>query len=133
MAERDPGAGAQAGPPGVIASLRGLAANATGIVQARLQLLANELEEERARTLQLIVYGAIALFCAGVGILLLSAWIVVAFWDQYRLVTLAALAVAYFAGCVLALRALRARAAVRPKLFSTSLAELKRDKDLLQS
>lgn len=125
--------GERASPPGVLASLRGLAATALAIAQARLQLVSNELEEQGVRALQMLVLGAIALFCAATGVLLLTAWIVIALWDQYRLVTVGVLALLYFAGCALALRALKTRAAARPKLFASSLAELKRDRDLLQS
>lgn len=132
MAQRDPGA-EQERAPGVIASLRVLAANAIGIAQTRLQLFSNELEEERIRTLQIVVLGAVALFCAGIGLLLVTTWIVIALWDQHRLLTVAVLAGLYFVAAGLAWRALRAKAAQRPKLFSTSLAELGRDRDLLGS
>ncbi|MCC6531004.1 MAG: phage holin family protein [Burkholderiales bacterium] len=132
MSDGDSGAGGRAAPS-VLASLRSLGASAVGIARTRLQLLANELEEQRARTLQMVVWGAIALFCAAVGILLLSAWIVVALWDQYRLATIAVLALIYFAGCVAALKRLKTKAAERPKLFASSLAELRRDQDLLRS
>lgn len=131
MASSDPGA---AGPaPGVIGSLRSLAANAVAIVHTRLELLANEVEEERVRTLRILLLAVIALFCAAVGVLLITTWIVVALWEQYRLVTLATLAFIYLLIAGIALRMLMAKAAQRPKLFSTSLAELARDRDLLKS
>lgn len=132
MNERDPDAAHRAAP-GVLASLRGLAATAVDIAQTRLQLLANELEEQRIRALQIIVLGAVALFCGAIGVLLASAWIVLALWDQYRLITLGCLAVLYFAGCVVALKIMKAKAAERPALFAASLAELRRDHDLLRS
>ena len=130
MASPDPGAGPA---PGVIAALRSLAANTVAIVHTRLELLANEVEEERLRTLQIVLLAVIALFCAAVGVLLITTWIVVALWEQYRLATLAALALAYLIAAGIALRKLKAKTAVRPKLFSTSLAELARDRDLLKS
>ena len=131
MASPDPGGSGPA--PGVIAALRSLAANAVGIVQTRLELLANEVEEERARTLQILLLASIALFCAAVGLLLLTTWVVVALWEQYRLATLAVLAAGYLTAAGLALRKLKAKKAERPKLFSTSLAEVARDRDLLKS
>jgi uncharacterized membrane protein YqjE len=119
--------------PGIVASLRTLAASGVGIVRTRLELFANELEEERVRALQIAVLGIIAIFCGCVALLLATAWIVVALWDQYRLLTLAVLAFAYLAGALVAVSVLRAKAAQRPKLFSASLAELRRDQDLLRS
>ena len=131
MLNPDPDAGG--GTPGIIASLRRLARNAVGIIQTRLELLANELEEQRVRTLQIVVLGAIASFCAALGVMLLTAWVVVALWEQHRLATLAVLALLYFVASGVALWMLKAKARERPKLFSTSLAELRRDRDLLDS
>ena len=131
MARSDPGAAASA--PGVVASLRSLAANAVGIVRTRLELFANEFEEERVRTLQIMLLAAVALFCAAVGVLLLTTWIVVALWEQYRLATLAVLALAYLIVAGIAFSKLKAKSAERSKLFSSSLAELARDRDLLKS
>jgi len=119
--------------PGVVASLRRLATNAVGIVQTRLELLANDLEEERVRTLQIVVLGAIALLCAAAGLILATTWLIVAFWEQHRLATLAILALIYFVASGIALWALKAKAGARRKLFSTSLAELRRDRDMLNS
>ena len=133
MSERGTsGSDRAAAAPGVLASLRGLAATALAIVQTRLELAANELEEQGVRGVQMLALGAIALFCAASGVLLVTVWIVIALWDHYRLFTVAVLALVYFAGCALALRALKARAAERPKLFAATLAELQRDRDLLQ-
>ena len=131
MASSDPG---PTGPaPGIVAALRSLVANAIDIVRTRLELLANEVEEERVRTLEIVLLAAIALFCAGVGVLLITTWFVVLLWEQYRLTTLAVLAFAYLLGAGIALRKLKSKKAQRPKLFSTSLAELARDRDLLKS
>ena len=131
MASSDPGTAGSA--PGVVGALRSLAANAVGIAQTRLELLANEFEEERVRTLKIVLFAAIALFCAGVGVLLITTWIIVALWDQYRLATLGFLAVFYLVVAGIILARLKARQAERPKLFSSSLAELARDRDLLKS
>lgn len=131
MARGDTGS-ASGATPGVFASLRSLAATAVGIARTRLQLFANDLEEQRIRVLQLIVLGAIALFCGAVAVLLASAWIVIALWDQYRLWTLGVLTAAYAGGCLIALAVMKARSAERPKAFSASLAELRRDEELLR-
>ena len=131
MAISDPGAAGRA--PGVIASLRSLAANAVEIVRTRLELFGNEFEEERIRTLEIIVLGAVAFFCAAVSALLMTTWIIVALWDQYRLITLAVLALAYLIVAAVVVLKLKSKTAERPKLFATSLAELTRDRDLLKS
>jgi uncharacterized membrane protein YqjE len=124
--------GEHASSPGIFASLRGLTATALAIAQTRLQLLTNEMQEQGARGLQMLALDAIALFCGATGILLLTAWLVIALWDQYRLLTVGVLALVYFVGCAAALRVLKLKAAERPQLFAVSLAELQRDRDLLQ-
>lgn len=120
-------------PAGVIGSLRALAAAAVGIAQTRLQLLANDLEEQRILLLQMMILGAIAVFFGVMAAILVTAVIVVALWDYHRLWTLGVLAVLYAAGCFAAVAALRSRAAERPKVFSASLAELRRDDEALRS
>lgn len=119
--------------PGVIGSLRGLAATAVGVARTRLQLLANELEEQRIRALEMVVLGAVALFCGAMALLLITAFIVIALWDQHRLWALGGLTVLYGVGCIAALSVLKGRASGRPKAFSASLAELARDEEALRS
>ena len=55
MAERGPESA-----PGVVASLRALLANSVGIIRTRLELFANELDEARLRTVEIVVLGVIA-------------------------------------------------------------------------
>lgn len=119
-------------PPGVIDSLRGLAAAAVGIAQTRLQLLANDLEEQRVRLLQMAILGAVALFFGMMAAILVTAVVVVALWDHHRLWTLCALALLYASGCFAVLMVLKSRVAERPKAFSASLAELRRDEEALR-
>lgn len=126
-------AGSGGASPGVIGSLRGLAATAVGIARTRLQLIANELEEQRIRALQMVFLAALALFCGAMTLLLITVFIVVALWDQHRLWTLGVLAAAYCIGLVVTVSMLKSRAAQRPKAFSASLAELARDEDALRS
>jgi uncharacterized membrane protein YqjE len=119
--------------PGVIGSLRGLVATVVGLAQTRLQLLANELEEQRIRVLQMVVLAAVAMFFGAMAVILITAFIVVALWDLHRLWTLGLLAALYAAGALAVLSVLKRRAAERPKAFSASVAELQRDEKALRS
>lgn len=118
---------------GLMASLKQLASTLLAISQTRLELLANEMEEERFRVGQMLLYGGIALLFFGLTILLLTVFIVVAFWDSYRLMAVGGLAALYFTAGVLAMSALRTLARQRSKLFTASLAELARDRAQLAS
>lgn len=101
------------------------------VVSTRLELLANELEEEWLRQTQMLLFALSALFCFGLGILLLTVFIVVLFWDDHRLAVIGALSVAFFAAGLLIVIVLRAKAQAKSKLFSASLAEFTRDTEQL--
>ena len=93
----------------------------------------NEMEEERFRVGQMLFYGGIALLFIGLTILLLTVFIVVAFWDTYRLMAIGGLAAVYFTAGMLAMGALRTLARQRSRLFTASLAELAKDRAQLAS
>ncbi|MDD2915331.1 MAG: phage holin family protein [Gallionella sp.] len=116
---------------GLLGSIRRLTGSLTSIVSTRLELLANELQEERLRLTQMLLFALFALFCFGMGLLLLTVFIVVLFWDDHRLVVLGTLSVIFFVSGVLAALSLRGKAQQKSKLFSASLAELARDREQL--
>lgn len=112
-------------------SAKRLTATLVSIVSTRLELLANELQEERLRLTQMFIFVLFALFCFGMGLLLLTVFIVVFFWDDHRLAVLGALSVMFFALGSFAALLLRSKAQERSGLFSASLAELAKDKKQL--
>ena len=103
------------------------------IFQTRLELLSNEIEEERLRVRQMLFYGSIALFFFGLAIMLLTVFIVVLFWDSYRLPVIGGLTALFFLAGLLVWNALRSVARGRSKLFATSLSELDEDRARLIS
>ena len=114
-------------------SVRQLLSTLTSIASTRLELLANELQEERLRITQMLLFALFALFCFGVGILLLTTFIVVLFWDDHRLAVLGALSALFFALGTLMAMLLRSKAQAKSRLFSTSLAELTEDRAQLSA
>ncbi len=126
MAEKSP---ASAG--GLFESLKTLTSGLIGIVHTRLELLSNDVAEARAHFTTLLVLGLVALFCLGVGVLLLAILIAVAFWDTHRLAALGGL-MAFFlaAGAGLIWLAMH-KARSSPRLFDASLAELSKDRQQL--
>jgi uncharacterized membrane protein YqjE len=56
--------------------------------ETRVGILATELQEELVRLRRLLLVGAAALFCLGLGIVLLSVFLVVLYWDSDRLAVL---------------------------------------------
>jgi uncharacterized membrane protein YqjE len=57
-------------------------------VETRVGIFASELQEERIRLTRMLLLGAVTLFCLGLGITLLSLFIVVLYWDSDRLAVL---------------------------------------------
>lgn len=118
---------------GLIESAKRLASTLIAIVSARLELLANELQEERLHLAQMLLFSLSALFCFGMAVLLLTVFIVVLFWDDHRLAVLAGLCIMFFALGALMAMLLRNKALTKSKLFSVSIAELAKDKEQLRA
>jgi uncharacterized membrane protein YqjE len=118
---------------GLMESLRRLASTLVSIVSTRLELLANELHEERLHLTQMLLYALFAIFCLGMGLLLLTIFVVVLFWDDHRLAVLGGLSILFFALGLLLATVMRARAQSKSKLFSFSIAELAKDRDQLDA
>lgn len=114
-------------------SLKQLVSTLLVIFQTRLELFSNELEEERLRIEQMLLYGSIALFLFGLAAILLTVFIVVLFWDSHRLLVLGGLAALFFVAGLLVSNALRRVVQKRSRLFSDSLAALAEDRDRLST
>lgn len=118
---------------GLMGSVRQLLSTLTSIVSTRLELLGNELQEERLHLTQMLLFVLSALFCFGMGVLLLTIFIVVLFWDDHRLAALGVLSGLFFAAGALLAILLRSKAQAKPRLFSASLAELAKDREQLKT
>jgi uncharacterized membrane protein YqjE len=117
---------------GLMDSVKRLVSTLIAIVSTRLELLANELQEERLRLTQMFFLSLFALFCFGMGVLLLTGFIAVLFWDDHRLAVLGGLSVLFFVLGTLMAMLLRNKVQSKPKLFSASLAELAKDREQLE-
>ncbi|MDO8862105.1 phage holin family protein [Haliea sp. E1-2-M8] len=98
------------------------------IAHTRLELLANELEGERAALLSWLVLTQVMLFCLGVGVVLASILLVLALGEAYRLPALAVLTVVFIGTGVVAGWYAYRSIKNKPKLFAASLAELQSDR-----
>jgi len=117
---------------GLSDSLRRLTGTGVALVQTRLELLAAELEEEKLRLGNLLVFAAAAILLLDLGIVLLAVFLTVAFWDTDRLLVLGILTTAFLvAGAIAAAAAVRL-ARTRSRLFAASLAELAEDREALR-
>ncbi|MDP2787301.1 MAG: phage holin family protein [Pseudomonadota bacterium] len=128
MSEKTPGAS-----KGLLESLSTLAATLVAIAHTRLDLLSADLEEEREHFISLLVLALAALFCLGVGVLLATLLLVVAFWDTYRLLVLGMLAGLFLAAGIAVWRFALYKARTKPRVFAASMSELLKDRQQLVS
>ena len=115
--------------PGLLVSLRRLASAFSALLHTRLELLTKEFERERIRVMRLLLIGAVGLFFFALGMLTLTLFVIVIFWDSYRLEAIGAVTLVYLGVAIgLALYAKgEAGRAARP--FASTLAELKKDRE----
>jgi len=118
--------GGQPAATGLYASLKRLLSTLIEVVQTRLAIVSTEFEEERERVREQLVYGFVAFFFLGIGIVVASVFLAVWFWDTYRLAVLGGLAGLYLFCGALAFARLRHSLRSRPKLFAATLAECER-------
>ncbi|NTV96401.1 MAG: phage holin family protein [Thiobacillus sp.] len=124
---------AQGESKGLLNSLTALAATLVAMAHTRLDLLSTDLEEEREHLLSMLVLTLVALFSLGIGMVLVTIFVVVAFWDTYRLLVLGTLAGLFLVVGIAAWRFAIRKARTKPRLFAATLSELLKDRQQLTS
>jgi uncharacterized membrane protein YqjE len=127
--EREEQAGEHA--PGIFESGRALLGTLVQLLHTRVELFTTELEEEMHRIARLLLWAAVAIFCGGLFVLMVSLTVVIAFWDDHRLLVAGILSGVYLAVVLFAVLKLREALANRPRLLAASREELRRDRDAL--
>jgi uncharacterized membrane protein YqjE len=118
---------------GLLASLSAFATTLLAIAHTRLDLLSNDLDEEREQVFAQMILTLVALFCLGVGVVLALILLVVTFWETHQLLVLGGLS-----GCFVTLGMLvwtyaQHRMKTRPRVFAASLSELTKDRQQFTS
>jgi len=117
---------------GLFASIKTLFGTLLGMAQTRLELLVNELEEERIRFIRLLLYSLFMMLFFGLGTALLTLLVIAVFWDTHRLLAIALVTITYLGIALwLAIRVV-SETKHRPKMFSATLDELAKDKAALE-
>ena len=129
MTETEPGAHAG---HGLFASVRRMLATLVELLHARLDLVGVELQLEVQRATAVLLWAFAAIVCGIIAAVLLAVTVLIAFWETHRLLA---------AGCITAVFAISAvgmalyvrhRVHTRPRLFGSTLDELKHDVASLQ-
>lgn len=117
----------QASGEGILDSIKTLTSTLVAIAYNRLHLLSADIQVARERLISVVITMMVSLFFLCFGVLLLSIFVVVIFWDTHRIIALGTVT-GLFLG-VGALLMIRTISAVKkmPATFEASLAELAKD------
>ena len=80
---------------------------------------------------KLVILSVTAFFCLSFGIVFLPLFITMLFWAEYRQYVLGGFAALYLIAGFWALFAVKKKAKTKPKIFSTTVAELEKDQEEL--
>jgi uncharacterized membrane protein YqjE len=113
-------------------SLARLSASIIATIQTRLELLSLETEESFARYTRHLLLSLIALFFAGIGVLLAILLILAAFWDSHRTLAITCMMGGFFALAAGLFWHLKTSIAQQPKFLAHTIVELQSDLDALR-
>ncbi len=118
---------------GLFASVRRLLSTVLEMAQVRLDLLGTEVELEKRRLFDVMLWGLFAFLVLGVGLVLLSGFVILLLWDGYRLAAVGVLALVFLVLGGLLMRKARQCLNNQSGMFNASLVELKRDQSSIQT
>jgi uncharacterized membrane protein YqjE len=111
----------------ILAAAGRVAATLVAMVGTRLELAAVEFQEDARRLLGYLAWSLLAVFLAAGAIMLAVLFVILLFWDSYRLQAVAAMAALLGAGAFFIVTSVRARLNAQTPLFAATLAELRKD------
>lgn len=112
---------------GLFASLRQLLATVLEMAQVRVDLFVTEIEQEKLRVFDGLLWAGMALMLLGVGVVLLCGFVVLLLWDGHRLATLGVLTLLFLGAGAFLMRAARRRLRSPARALSATIDELQRD------
>jgi len=112
-------------------SLPLLLAQVLALVQTRLELFTTELSAEVQRAVRVLVLAFVALLFGALGLLMLAVTLIVAVWEQHRLLASALVTLVFLGVAALAIWQAWRAVTRGPRLLEATLEELRRDRDAL--
>jgi uncharacterized membrane protein YqjE len=104
-----------------------IASTLVAMVGTRLELAAVEFQEDARRLLGYLAWSLLAVFLAAGAAMLLALFVILLFWETYRLQAVAGMALMLAAGAGLIVMSVRAKLNAQTPLFADTLAELRKD------
>ncbi|MGZ5199654.1 MAG: phage holin family protein [Telluria sp.] len=113
------------------AAVSRIGATLVAMVHTRLELAAVEAQEEARRLLGYLAWTMMAVFLAAGAAMLAALFVILIFWDSYRLLAVGGMAVLFaLAGIVILVR-VRTSFDARPAMFAATLGELRNDVEFI--
>ena len=114
---------------GLFSSLRRLLGTVLEIAEVRLALLSTEVELEKRRLFDALLWGAVAMLVLATGLTLLCGFVILLFSEGYRLAALGVMALLFLGAGWLLLQQARKRLSSPGGMLAGSVAELQRDRN----
>jgi len=108
---------------------RGIAANLAAIAQSRLELFSIELQEEKYRLIQVLIWASAAIFCGAMAFVLINVTVVYLFWESARLTVLLVLTFFYTFSLGGIAFGLKRYIGKQPLPFADTIQEFKKDRE----
>ena len=119
--------------PGFLGSFRALGEGLLATVEARVELFSVELQEEKFRLIQSILWISAVVFAGMMAAMFASLTLVYLFWDSARLAVLGGLAALYAAALVATILGFRRYLSRQPKPFAATLDEFGADRSCIRN
>ncbi len=116
---------------GPSASSRRLGAAVLGLLHSHVELFGIELQEQKARTVSLLLFAGLALVFALLLLVGLSALVLILLWDSYRLAGIVGLCVFYALAAIFCGVRLKSAVFDESSPFHATLEELTNDRERL--
>jgi uncharacterized membrane protein YqjE len=112
----------------VLTAASSLLENVLASVRNRIQIFSIELQEEKIRAIQLLVWVAAMVFAGMMTLAFASLTVIYFFWENARLAALGGMTVFYAIGLIVLWKKLQTYLARQPKPFEATLSELEKDR-----
>lgn len=126
-----PPAGASASTDADGPSVRRIGGALLGLLEGHVELLGLEIKEEKSRTLRLVIFAALGLVFGMLLLIGLSSAVVVAAWDEHRMLAILALCVVYAIGVAFCLGKAKSQLRNEARPFQDTLEEMARNRERL--
>jgi uncharacterized membrane protein YqjE len=117
---------------GLFASLRRMFATLLTLVHTRLELVGIEIEEQIEHAAAVLLWSIAVIFFGSLTVLLLALTIVIAFWDEHRLLAAGLVTASCALIALIAAFVVRQRLHTRPRFLGATVGELRRDAATLE-